>query len=74
MELLSVMSEMRAPLFAVTGRAELILRDGYGEVSDEVRDAVQRIIHGGQQAEELIGATFDRVLKRRRTVNDPAAP
>jgi signal transduction histidine kinase len=64
-ELLSRISEMRQPLTIMLGYTELILDDGCGEASAEVRTALQSVRRGGYRAVELINAVFDAARMKR---------
>jgi signal transduction histidine kinase len=51
--------ELRTPLNAVIGYTELILDRTYGEVSGRVRDALERVQHGGHHLLGLINDILD---------------
>jgi signal transduction histidine kinase len=61
-----MLHEMRAPLNAVLGYAELILDNAYGETTDEMRDALHKVRQRGYSMAELINAAFALELSKRR--------
>ena len=65
-KLLSALHEMRAPLNIILGYAELILDDAYGETSNEMRVALDKVKQGGYQVTELINAGFELELSKQR--------
>ena len=65
-KLLSALHEMRAPLNIILGYAELILDDAYGETSNEMRVALDKVKQGGYQVAELINAGFELELSKQR--------
>jgi len=65
-KLLTLLHEMRMPLNVMVLYAELILDNAYGELPNEMRDALHGIKQGGCQAADLINAGFELELSKRR--------
>jgi signal transduction histidine kinase len=62
----ALLHEMRSPLNIMVGYAELILDNGFGETTGEMRDALDKIKRGGSRMAELINAAFEIELSKRR--------
>jgi signal transduction histidine kinase len=52
--LATVSHELRAPLHTITGFAQLALRGSLGELTDRLRDALERILGSGQQLLQMV--------------------
>jgi hypothetical protein len=63
-ELLTMVSQMRPPLFTITASAEMILNNINGDTPEEMRFALRNIGRGGMGVAELIKAVFERAKQR----------
>jgi PAS domain S-box-containing protein len=58
--LAKVSHELRTPLGSILGYAELLQRGSYGEMTDQPRQAAERIVHSAEHLRQLVNTLLDQ--------------